>query len=175
LRKGGGDQALTPDYRSCDSTLIETEWLSRPIQLGRSPAIFVCCRWALCIPAFIVLLTFVSHKISDRILVLQGAGKAKSQERQKLTEQQLAKARAQAEQANDRAEELEAKQRPRTVTAEQDAALRAAIHRLFASGLHVPINNRSKMLDPESENYTHQIAAALPRFRRWITEALKLV
>jgi hypothetical protein len=100
----------------------------------------VWCRWALWIPAFIiVLLTFVSHKISDRILVLQGAGKAKSQERQKLTEQQLAKARAQAEQANDRAEELEAKQRPRTVTAEQDAALRAAIHRLFASGLHVPI------------------------------------
>jgi hypothetical protein len=119
-------------------------------------------RWVgLSVTTIGIIITFGSHYVADRLLVVQRADKAKAQERQKLAEDQIAAARAQAAEANKLAAALEAKGQPRIVTPEQSQALRAAMHKEFSGGLTVPVIIASKMLDPECESYSKQLSAAL--------------
>ncbi|HEX3856376.1 MAG TPA: hypothetical protein VHY30_03645 [Verrucomicrobiae bacterium] len=113
-------------------------------------------RWiGLTVTTIGVLITFGSHYVADKMIVVQQADKIKAQERLQRTEAEL-------EATKLKTAEIEASQKPRAVTHEQAAALRAAMLRLFSGGLNVPIIVSSKMLDPECEIYARQIAAAIP-------------
>jgi len=110
-------------------------------------------RWVGAIVAIVILI--LGHRLS----ALQSL--AKSNER-KAADEQIAAARAQAEEAKKLAADLEAKGQPRILTPEQHQMLRDAMFKEFSGGLNVPIVIASKMLDPECESYAQQISKALP-------------
>ncbi|WP_265595211.1 hypothetical protein [Verrucomicrobium sp. BvORR106] len=119
-------------------------------------------RWVgLSVTTIGIIITFGSHYVADKLLVVQRADKAKAQERQKFAEDQISAAHTQAEEANKLVAALEARGQPRTVTPEQNQALRAAMRKGFSGGLTVPIIIASKMLDPECESYSKQLSDAL--------------
>lgn len=73
-------------------------------------------RWVgLSVTAIGILITFGSHYVADKLLVVQRADKIKAQERQKISDEQLAAANAKAEEASKLAAELESRQKPRVL------------------------------------------------------------
>jgi hypothetical protein len=106
-------------------------------------------------PASSSIFTFVSHKICDCILVLQDAEKAKSQNGKKLPSSNSRNLELKPSKPTTGPRNSNQRQRPRTLTAEQDAACKPPCIGFSQVDFMCRLESLPKMLDPESENYAH--------------------